>query len=329
MRVTERRCVLWHTLRPANHLLLRGRLLLTVVGFMGLLVVGCGPKIPDDLPGYSHLAGDTYYKLICLGTGSREAQHGDYVTVLLRYSTPDDSVFFWGGRRFLLEKPSYPGSIDECFASLRAGDSATFMLQAQDFFTHSLASTLPHFLDSGDRLRIDVRMVDITDSTTFAQEKEAFLHWVEDFDLYEEIILQQYLQRTRLAPREVDSIYYVCLRPGQGEHPQNGDTLTLDFEGRFFDGKYFDSTIKRGEAFQFVLGQRWQVIHGLERAVRLMRPGERALFILPSSMAFGKGGSSTGIVPPYTPVIFEVSLLECQRGVERQATPQLDSTSNH
>ena len=62
--------------------------------------------------------------------------------------------------------------------------------------------------------------------------------------------------------------------------------------------------------FQFVYGQKWQVIPGLEEAIGMMYPGERALFIIPSNLAFGQGGSSTGIVPAFTSVIFEVEIVE-------------------
>ena len=56
------------------------------------------------------------------------------------------------------------------------------------------------------------------------------------------------------------------------------------------------------------------MIDGIERAVRMMREGEVSLFILPSAVAFGAEGSSTGIVPPYTPVIFEIELSELKPG---------------
>jgi FKBP-type peptidyl-prolyl cis-trans isomerase FkpA len=42
----------------------------------------------------------------------------------------------------------------------------------------------------------------------------------------------------------------------------------------------------------------------------MMYPGEKSLFIIPSHMAFGQEGSSTGIVPAFTPVIFEVEIIE-------------------
>lgn len=260
------------------------------------------------------MGGESYCKLVELGEGGAPAKPGDYVTVLLRYYTWSDSLFFEGGRRFQLEKSNYSGSIDDCFSHLTTGDSASFYINAEDFFSRTLSANLPRFLDSTYPMRVDVRMLSIEDSASFAQDKEAFLHWIEDFSEYERVILRQYLLKERMSTQSVDSIYYMPMTPGTGDYPKTGDTVTIEFEGRFLDGKFFDSTKKRHEPFVFVLGQKWQVIDGLERAVRLMREGEHALFILPSSVAFGERGSSTGIVPPYTPVVFEVEFTELNPG---------------
>jgi FKBP-type peptidyl-prolyl cis-trans isomerase len=53
-----------------------------------------------------------------------------------------------------------------------------------------------------------------------------------------------------------------------------------------------------------------QVIGGLEEAIGRMREGEKALIILPSELAWGEKGSSTGIIPPFTSVIYELELLK-------------------
>jgi FKBP-type peptidyl-prolyl cis-trans isomerase len=41
----------------------------------------------------------------------------------------------------------------------------------------------------------------------------------------------------------------------------------------------------------------------------MMALGEKSLFIIPSDLAFGNSGSSTGIIPPFTSLIFEVEIL--------------------
>ena len=274
----------------------------------------CQRKPSGYLTDYTLLGEDTYYRLHTIGEGTRHATIGDYITLELRYATLQDSTFFTGTRRFQIERSNYTGSIDHCFTLLSEGDSASFYLNPRKFFENTLQSTLPHFLDTATTMRIDVKILMLQDSASYAHDKEAFVHWIEDFGAYEQVLLAQYIAKERMNPHAVDSLFYLPKRAGSGDYPKTGDTLTIEFEGRFLDGKYFDSTKKRKEPFQFVLGQKWQVIDGLERAVRMMREGELSLFILPSGIAFGATGSSTGIVPPYTPVIFEIELLELKPG---------------
>lgn len=274
----------------------------------------CSHKPEGYLAGYTQLVDDTYYRLAAIGEGERRASIGDYVTLQLRYATLQDSTFFVGLRRFQIERSNYAGSIDECFTLLSEGDSASFYLDPRKFFENTLQTTLPHFLDTARTMRVDVKVLSLQDSISYARDKEAFVHWIEDFSAYERVLLAQYITKERMNPHAVDSLFYLQKRPGSGDYLHDGDTLTIEFEGRFLDGEFFDSTKKRKESFQFVLGQKWQVIDGVERAVRMMREGELSLFILPSAIAFGATGSSTGIVPPYTPVIFEIELLELKPG---------------
>ena len=105
-------------------------------------------------------------------------------------------------------------------------------------------------------------------------------------------------------------LYHLKLREGTGKRIEKGDTVTVNYEGRFLNGKFFDSTIRRNQPFQFVYGTEWQVVKGLEEAIGMMHEGEKSLFILPSDLAFGTEGSSTGIIPPFTSLIFEVEILK-------------------
>jgi FKBP-type peptidyl-prolyl cis-trans isomerase len=83
----------------------------------------------------------------------------------------------------------------------------------------------------------------------------------------------------------------------------------IHYEGYFLNGKFFDSTHRRNEPLQFVYGHQWQVIGGMEKAIGKMHQGDKALVIIPSELAFGADGSVGGIVPPFTPVVFEIELI--------------------
>jgi FKBP-type peptidyl-prolyl cis-trans isomerase len=259
--------------------------------------------------GYKRTMHGIHYKLLSIGDDTQKAVPGDFITIDLAYKTINDSVFFMGRRKFQLTAPEYNGSVDECFAMLAQGEKAEFIINAQNFFKQTLQTDLPKFINPDADIKIVAAMSEIQTIEQYNKEKEAFLHWIEDFGEYEQVILKQFMQDNKLAiPSSKSGMYYLTLKQGAGPQVKNGDTVVIDYEGKFLNGKFFDSTIKRHEAFSFVYGTEWQVVPGLEEAIGKMHEGEKALVILPSDLAFGQGGSSTGIVPPFTSLIFEVEL---------------------
>ena len=265
----------------------------------------------SEYPGYKKHENGFYYKLLKIGDENAKCQYNDYITADICYTTMKDSIFFKGRRKFQISQTNFPGSIDECITLLAKEDSASFILTADDFFRKTLSSDLPQFLKEKEKIKIDIAVVDIQTPKQYTFEKEAFLKWIEDFGEYERTILKQYLESEKLKAKTTSSgMYYLVIRQGnENKGVKLGDTVVVHYEGRFLNGKFFDSTRQRKEAFQFVYGQQWQVIKGMENAIGMMHEGERALFIMPSELAFGETGSSTGIIPPFTSLIFEVELV--------------------
>jgi len=262
-------------------------------------------------PEFTELGNGTWYRLHKIGENSVKPNPGDYITVNLAYTTMNDSTFFRGTRKLQIDTPAYEGSVDACLALMAEGDSATFILRADDFFSKTLKTSLPEFIPADGSVKINTGMQNIQTREDYEREKEAFLTWIEDFGDYEKVVLKQFISSEKPGISPLPSgIYYVNLRPGKGKKVEVGDTLTINYEGRFLNGRFFDSTLKRHQPFQFVYGTEWQVIKGLEEAVGMMREGERSLFIFPSELGFGNTGSSTGVIPPFTSLIFEVEILK-------------------
>jgi FKBP-type peptidyl-prolyl cis-trans isomerase len=276
--------------------------------FILILLTGCHDRSP--YPGFSKGRHGIYYQLQTIGDSPRKAQYGDFITADIAYRTMDDSLFFEGRRKIQLQKTKMKGSINECFTMLRMDEKATFILSAEDFFIHTLETSLPEFLSPGSNFKVTIGIIEIQTEKEYQKEKEAFLNWIEDFGEYEKVILQQYLDDEKLPVKPTASgMLYLVLRQGTGKKVELGDTITVNYEGRFLNGKFFDSTVRRDQPFQFVYGTEWQVVKGLEEAIGMMKEGEKSLFILPSELAFGTKGSSTGIVPPFTSLIFEVEII--------------------
>mgnify|MGYP006291217837 CR=1 FL=1 len=274
-------------------------------------------------PGYSKTNTGIFYQLFEIGEDTIKADYGDFITVHLTYRTMKDSLFFNGKRKFRLTPSTYHGSIEECFAMLYNGDSANFIINAERFFTKTLETDLPSFIKPGENMKVDIKMLDLKTAEEYKREKQEFLAWIEDFGEYERVVLKNYLEEKKLKITPLESgIYYLPVKKGNGKKVSKGDTITVHYEGKFLNGKYFDSTKDRKIPFEFVYGAEWQVIEGMEKAISVMEEGEKAIFIMPSELAFGVEGSSTGIIPPYTSLVFEVELLRVGKATDTSTVEQ-------
>lgn len=284
--------------------------------FCATLLAGASCSNKSKLfPNFSQTSTGVHYRLISLGEGTAKAAPTDYITVNISYRTINDSIFFYGTRKFQATEAHYKGAIDECFLMLMKGDSATFYIKAQPFFEKTLESALPKFINKDDFMRIDIRMIDIQSKNDFDLEVEAFMSWIEDFGEYEKVLIKQYMDGKKIAVEPTPTgLFIIPQVTTQNPLIEAGDTITVHFEGRFFNGKIFDSTRKRNEPFIFVYGEKWQVIPGIEEALGKMRKGEKSVLIIPSAMAFGEGGNSSGLIPAFTSVVFEVEVVDVNKG---------------
>jgi len=99
-------------------------------------------------------------------------------------------------------------------------------------------------------------------------------------------------------------LQYKIISLGTGVKPTADDEVTVNYEGKFLDGKVFDSSYDRKEPATFPLKG---VIKGWTEGLQLMNSGSVYEFFIPSDLGYGDNGY--GQIPGGTTLIFKVELI--------------------
>jgi len=104
---------------------------------------------------------------------------------------------------------------------------------------------------------------------------------------------------------------YVDHIVGGGAEAKVGAKVSVHYTGwldnKGAKGTKFDSSVDRGQPFQFSLGVG-QVIQGWDEGVAGMKIGGKRTLMIPSKLGYGTRGAP-GAIPPNADLIFDVELL--------------------
>ena len=112
--------------------------------------------------------------------------------------------------------------------------------------------------------------------------------------------------------KTASGLEYTITSKGSGKKPQNGDKVKVHYTGKLTNDTVFDSSVKRGQPFEFKLGGG-QVIKGWDEAFLLLQVGDKATIKMGPEL--GYGANANGKIPANSTLIFDVELLDITEGL--------------
>jgi len=253
---------------------------------------------------------------------SAKPAEGDVITAQMVYkivtaSGKDSTIFDSRNNpspfKIPLGKPEYPGDIYEGLALMGSGDSATFVILADSFFTKTARTKLPPFVKPGSDMHFDVKILGVMKKAEYEKEQKAAMDKqmaaMEEMKNKEQIELQDYIAKNNIKATPTESgMYYIEVKRGSGALAEKGKKVTVDYKGMLLNGTVFDASKNHDKPFEFTIGNN-EVIPGWDEGIAKMKKGGKAKFIIPSKLGYGSSGAGATI-PPFSPLVFEVELLD-------------------
>lgn len=112
--------------------------------------------------------------------------------------------------------------------------------------------------------------------------------------------------------KTASGLEYTIIEKGNGKKPLTGDKVIVHYTGKLTNDTVFDSSVKRGQPFEFKLGAG-NVIKGWDEAFLLLAVGDKATIKFGPEL--GYGANATGKIPANSTLIFDVELLDIKEGV--------------
>ena len=157
----------------------------------------------------------------------------------------------------------------------------------------------------------------------FAAKYQGYLKSLADAAQKQEPVkIKKYIEDNKLKTTQTPSgLQYVITTQGTGIKPAVGDTVEVNYVGKFTNGKVFDTSIKseaqKGKLpinpmnpykpIKFPVGVSG-MIPGWNEAFLLFNKGTKATLLLPSSLAYGERGNQA--IQPFTPLVFDIELVD-------------------
>ncbi|WP_256013363.1 FKBP-type peptidyl-prolyl cis-trans isomerase [Desertivirga xinjiangensis] len=258
-------------------------------------------------------------------------KEGDFLSLKVTQKTEEDSVMYESAafdRPALLvqQKPAFKGDLYSAIGMLSEGDSATFKINLDSMQTKmgmpKPTNTKGKYLLFSIRVDKVIPKGKMNDQQMQAKVETYMKGETEKAKNKEAGIISNYISSNDLKPTVTASgLNYVVTQQGSGAKPAVGDTVEVNYTGKFITGKnkVFDTSVKEVaekekmfdpmrpyKPIKVAAGTNG-TIPGFDEALLLLNKGAKATVLIPSKLGYGAQGSQ--VIGPYTPLLFELEVV--------------------
>jgi FKBP-type peptidyl-prolyl cis-trans isomerase FkpA len=258
-------------------------------------------------------------------------KEGDFISLNIVAKTDGDSVLYNSyeldrASQTFVPKPVYDGDLFYAIKMLTKGDSATIKIDLDS--AEKKGQPRPQGI-KGKYVIYTVKIEDVIHKDSTKQEE--FQGKIETFfkaegkkaKTAEVVKIKKYIDDNKLKPAQLSSgLQIATITEGKGEQPVAGDSVNVNYTGKLVSGKVFDTSVedvaKKANIFNparvpyttlnLIVG-KGNVIPGFDEGILQMKKGGKATLIIPSSLGYGEQGMQGGMIGPFTPLIFEIELV--------------------
>ncbi|MEX2597737.1 MAG: FKBP-type peptidyl-prolyl cis-trans isomerase [Salibacteraceae bacterium] len=262
-----------------------------------------------DHEGYKRIKDSVHFKLITIGDQSGKVLDDSYISFRVdAFNLGDELLAQKAFYRVQVSKNTLPDVVNQILLRAYQGDSLSIIGNVEQLEINQWFSPLVFEQDS-QLIKLEFSITEVFSAEQLLQIR-AEERLKADFEMKGQVELRRALDSLNYGDDHAwQGIYFETIRNGDGLTPKPGLTAYVHYKTYLLDGTPIDNTYN-GEPFEYMVGKPDQVIRGFGLALSRMNSGGKARFLIPSELAFGERGSSSGIVAPFMGLIYEAELIE-------------------
>lgn len=264
-------------------------------------------KNDSPFPEYKKHKEGYYSRLLGFHEDIKREKNQNFVYLSATFSNQRDSIFWSSSVEFsdkfviTINQDEEDFFIESHLSKSNLGDSSSLLVPALPFLQkYFYSKEIPGFMKSDSMVKVNFKIIAFLDQNELDSLKF-------DWEAHEDKLMTKYAEKINKGNCLKDSsrVYWLEGEPDISHPNGTNKSVSVIYKGYLLSNKQFDESPPGWEINTSVPDQ---CLPGINYVIKRMKSGESAKIILPSYLAFGEDGLGN-IVPPCSPIVYEITLL--------------------